>query len=357
MELKNLAIIGQGRSGKDIHGKYLLSEKNECFRVKYIVERDARRRDISGELYPGAEVLTDYRELFDKNDIDLVVNASYSDEHYPISLDLLQHGFSVLSEKPMARNQFECDDLIRAAKENNVLYTVFQNTMFAPYVVRALEEAKSGKFGKIMEVKIRFSSLARRWDWQTLQKKMGGNAFNTGPHPIGIAVGFLDFSSEIAVAYSKLARTEMTSGDADDFCKIILTAPGKPLADVEIHSNDAFSDYNLEFLGSRGTYRSSIRSYKAKYLTPGENEERPVIERSLEDAEGNPLYCGEKAVFHEESGDITGDAFSVGADMIYREIYAYLTEGKPLTYTAADYAAIYRVQEVIHAQSPLERIY
>ncbi len=357
MELKNVAIIGQGRSGKDIHGKYFLSEQNKLFRVKYIVERDERRRAISKELYPGCEVMEDYRELFKKKDVDLVVNASYSNEHYPISLDLLQHGFSVLSEKPMARNQFECDELVRAAKENNVLFNVFQNSMFAPYVVHALSEARSGKFGDIMEVKIRFSSLARRWDWQTLQKKMGGNAFNTGPHPLGIAVGFLDFSPNIRVEYSKLARTEMSSGDADDFCKIILTAPNKPLIDVEIHNNDAFSDYNVAFLGSRGTYRSKIGSYKAKYLCPEENVKKPLIEHFLEDADGKPLYCSEKAVYHEESGEFSGDAFTVGADVIYREIYAALTEGKPMTYTAEDYSAIYRIQEIIHAQNPLERIY
>lgn len=357
MERKNLAIIGQGRSGKDIHGAYLRSAQNQCFNVKYIVERDAGRRAISKDLYPGCQVMADYRELFDKTDVDLVVNASFSDEHYGISLDLLQHGFSVLSEKPMARNQFECDTLIRTAEQKGVFFSVFQNTMFAPYVVRALAEAKSGKYGEIMEVKVRFSSFARRWDWQTLQKKMGGNAYNTGPHPIGIAMGFLGFSRQTQVLYSKLGHTELSSGDADDFCKILLTAPGKPLADVEIHSNDAYSDYNLKFLGSRGTYQSTIHTYKATYLRPDENVDRPVTEHFLEDAKGNPMYCGENPVIHQESGELVGDAFSVGADVIYREIYALLTYGTPTTYTAGDFETIYRVLEIIHGESPLVREY
>ena len=357
MELLNVAIIGQGRSGKDIHGAYMRSARNERFRVRYVVERDARRRAISEQIYPGCEALTDYRELFEKKDVDLVVNASFSDEHYPISLDLLRHGFNVLSEKPMARNQFECDTLVHAAREQGVLYAVFQNTMFAPYVLHALSEAKSGKFGEILEVKVRYNSLARRWDWQTLQKKMGGNAYNTGPHPLGIAAGFLGFSRETAVAYAKLGRTELTSGDADDFCKVVLTAPGKPMVDVEMHSSDPFTDYTLAFIGTRGSYRSTARAYRAKYLTPEENAPQPLQEHFLEDADGNPLYCGEKAVFHEESGEFTGSAFDIGADTIYREVYANLTEGKPLTYTAEDYSVIYRVEEVIHAQNPLPRLY
>lgn len=357
MNKLNIAIIGQGRSGKDIHGRYLLSELNDCFRVKYIVERDERRRAISKERYPGCTVFEDYRELFEIKDISLVVNASFSNEHYPVSLDLLSHGFSVLSEKPMARNRFECENLIRTAKENGVLFTVFQNTMFAPFYIRAINEAMSGKFGKILEVKIRYSSLSRRWDWQTLQKKLGGNAYNTGPHPIGIGMGFLGFSKDTKVLYSKLDRTEMTSGDADDFCKILMTAPGKPLVDIEIHSTDAFSDYNIRFIGTRGTYQSTLNSFKSKYIVPEENIVRPVEEHFIQDSDGNPIYCSEHAAVHEEEGQIKGNAFTEGADALYREIYARLTENKPFTYSPEDYVQIYRVLEAVHAGSALERKY
>ena len=47
MKKLNLAIIGQGRSGKDIHGVYYISEKNQYYTVKYVVEADERRREIS----------------------------------------------------------------------------------------------------------------------------------------------------------------------------------------------------------------------------------------------------------------------------------------------------------------------
>ena len=38
MKKLNVAIIGQGRSGKDIHGKYFRSEDNTHYTVKYVVE-------------------------------------------------------------------------------------------------------------------------------------------------------------------------------------------------------------------------------------------------------------------------------------------------------------------------------
>ena len=41
MKKLNLAIIGQGRSGRDIHGKFYRSEANTFFNVKYVVDMDA----------------------------------------------------------------------------------------------------------------------------------------------------------------------------------------------------------------------------------------------------------------------------------------------------------------------------
>ena len=76
MRKLNLAIIGQGRSGKDIHGKYYLSPDNLYYDVKYVVEADADRRAISAERYPGCKTFSDYRELFACDDIDVVVNAT-----------------------------------------------------------------------------------------------------------------------------------------------------------------------------------------------------------------------------------------------------------------------------------------
>ena len=133
MQKLNLAIIGQGRSGRDIHGKFLISQANDIFNVKYVVERDARRRELAKERYAGCEVLDDYKLLFDKQ-VDLVVNASFSDEHYAVTKDLLVHSKNVLCEKPFARTVKECQDLIDTAKEKGVLLAVFQQTFFAPFV-------------------------------------------------------------------------------------------------------------------------------------------------------------------------------------------------------------------------------
>ena len=352
MKKLNLAIIGQGRSGKDIHGKHYLTESNIYFDVKYVVDEDETRRQISLERYPGCTVFANYEELFACTDIDLVVNASYSQFHYSITKDLLEHGFNVLVEKPFGRNRYECDNLMKIAKEKGVVLAVFQQTFLAPWYLFAKEVAESGKLGEIKQINVAFNGFSRRWDWQTLQKNVAGSAYNTGPHPIGVAMGLMDFDPNIRVAYSKLDCL-LTSGDADDFVKIILDAPGKPLADIEIHSNDAYGPWMLKLLGSRGTLVCSANSYKMTYIVPGENPEQPVQEKFLEDDNHNPKYCSEKLIKHTEEGEIEGNAFTVGTASLYEQLYFLITEGKPMTVTPEMAARVVGVIETIHAQNPL----
>ena len=166
MKKLNLAIIGQGRSGKGIHGFYYRSDKNKYYNIKYVVDIDARRREAAPALYPGCIALSDYRELYNYDDIDLVVNASYSDMHYDITLDLLKNGKNVLSEKPFARSEYECQVLIETAKKNNALLAVFQNTQLAPFYLHALRVIEEGIIGEVKQINIRYNSFARRWHRQ-----------------------------------------------------------------------------------------------------------------------------------------------------------------------------------------------
>ena len=65
MKKLNVAIIGQGRSGKNIHGAFFRSESNEFFNVKYVAELDEYRRKVAEEIYPGCKTFADYHDLFD----------------------------------------------------------------------------------------------------------------------------------------------------------------------------------------------------------------------------------------------------------------------------------------------------
>jgi len=353
MKKLKLAIIGQGRSGRNIHGAFLKTERNERWEVAAVVEQDAFRRQRALEEYPGIAVYESVEQLLSRKDLDLVVNASYSRQHYPVTKLLLENGFNVLVEKPFGRNYYECCELIKLAKDKGLVLDCFQQSFFAPFFVETKKVIESGKLGDIKQVSIRYNGLARRWDWQTLQCEMAGSVYNTGPHPLGFALDFLDFDKDARVIYSNIDCC-LTSGDAEDYAKILLTAPGKPVIDVEISAMDAYSDYTLKLQGTRGTYKCTTSSYKMKYFIDEENEPRPVIRESLSDENGYPIYCGEKLNFHEEAGDFTGSAFDTAVQKFYEMMYDAIVCGKELIVKPEHAARIINVIEAVHAENPME---
>ena len=136
MKKLNVAIIGQGRSGKDIHGLYYRGEKNVYYNVAYVVDRDEYRRGVAEAIYPRCVALSDYRELFDKSDIDLVVNASYSEDHYPITEDLLSHGFiEAFSADVAEKDAFELAKVV--VRESGVWSDIFRDKqkLLQPYMM------------------------------------------------------------------------------------------------------------------------------------------------------------------------------------------------------------------------------
>ena len=356
MKKLKVAIIGQGRSGRDIHGAYFNGGLNNLYEVAYVVEWDPERRERALKEYPGCRVFCEYTELFDFEDIDLVVNSTYSNTHYSVTLDLLNHGFNVLVEKPFARNYYECQNLIKAAKDNGVVLAVFQQTFFAPYYVFAKELADSGKLGKIEHISISYNNLVRRWDWQTLQSRVAGSLYNTGPHPVGMALGFLDFDKCAEVKFSRLVNM-LASGDAEDYAKLIITAPDKAVIDIEINPADAFPGKHLKISGTRGTFVTDMKSYEMKYIVDGENPERPVVFGALKNEEGLPAYCSEKLITHEESGKFDGTAFDVGTAKLYEMVYYAITEGKEMSVTPEMAAQIINVIETAHAANPMPVLY
>ena len=100
MKKLKVAILGQGRSGYSIHGRHLLTDTDR-FEVVAVVDKLPERREKAARVF-GCPVFEGYTELFGR-DIDLVVNALPSPFHHPVTVDLLNHGFNVLCEKPATK--------------------------------------------------------------------------------------------------------------------------------------------------------------------------------------------------------------------------------------------------------------
>ncbi len=351
MKKLRVAIIGQGRSGRDIHGAFFLSEDNDKYEVVAVVDALEDRRERAKAEY-GCDVYADYRELYGRKDIDLVINSTFSHHHYPVTMDLLTHGFNVVVEKPFSAHKEDCAAMIRAAKEHNVMLCVFQQSHFAPYYRRIREILDSNILGRPVQISISFNGFARRWDWQCSQRFYGGSLRNTGPHPMEQALDLLDMD-ELPQIVSRLDSLN-SFGDAEDYVKILLLAPGKPVVDVEISSCDAYNEgYLYKIQCSRGTLRAKMNQITYQYFIPEEAPEQHLILDPLRKADGTPAYCGEKLEWHKEEEELVGTSFNAAVKAYYDNIYEHLTEGKELIIKPEKIMQQIELMEEVHRQNPM----
>lgn len=352
MKKLRTAIIGFGRSGQWIHGAFFAGDSNTKYEVIAVADELEIRREQAKKLL-GCEVYADYHELLDRRDIDLIVNSTYSYQHYPVALDFLKHGFNVVTEKPFAVHADDCQAMIDAAKENNVMICPFQQSHFAPYYRRIREILDSGVLGKIAEIKIQFSGYGRRWDWQTVQRFGGGCLRNTGPHPMEQALDILDLpDDEMPQVLSRLDLMN-SYGDAEDFAKVLMVAPGKPVIDLEISSCNNFADFTYLIEGSYGSLKATQQVIDYKYYNRETAPARSLITVSLQGENGEPRYCGEKLEWIEKHEEVSGSAFDSAVLSYYNNIYDHITAGADLIIRPARIRQLVAVMEEIHRQNPL----
>lgn len=335
MKKLNVAIIGQGRSGRDIHGLFLhTDEAKERFNVVAVVDELENRKERAAKEW-GVPVFSNYTELFTSGiDIDLVVNSTYSYQHAPIAIDLLNHGYNVLTEKPACHNLAEFDAMCEAAEKNGKFLGIFQQSRFAPYYVQIKKIIDSGVLGRLVEVDLQWHGYARRWDWQTLLSYNGGGLRNTGPHPLDQALNILDDYDNMPSVFCKMDNAN-SFGDAEDYCKLILTAPGKPVIDVSVSQSDAYPCFNYKIQGTRGGLKGNMKHIDWKYFDY-ENAPKQVLvgDGPISEPDGTPAYCHEKLSWTEESweGDPNG-AFDSAVAAYYKNMYEHIVDGAPLVVT------------------------
>ncbi len=344
-----VGIIGQGRSGKNIHCAHLVNDPR--YQITAICDPIEERRQVATAEY-GCDTYADYREMLKRDDLDLVVNASLSHDHAPITLEIIRSGHNVVCEKPLARRATEVDQLIKAARDAGVVFTIFQQSRYAPYFRQVRQVIESGVLGRVVMIKIAFNGFARRWDWQTLQEYNGGNLLNTGPHPMDQALQLFGPGMPRVTCFMDRANT---FGDAEDFVKILLTGEGRPIIDLEISSCDAYSLYTYHVHGTQGGLTGTMNELKWRWFDPAEAPAQQLIREPLP----KQAYCGETLNWHEDSWQVpptSSDLFSTISGAYYTDLYATLTEGAPLAIRPETVRRQIEVIEECHRQCPLTRL-
>ncbi|MBU4200692.1 MAG: Gfo/Idh/MocA family oxidoreductase [Verrucomicrobia bacterium] len=359
MKIIRVGIIGQGRSGRDIHGAYLTTDPKR-FKIVAAVDLLEERRKWAAAAYH-CDVYADYRDLFPRRDIDLIVNATPSCRHAPVTIAALNAGFHTLCEKPMAATVKDVDRMIAASKKARRILAIYQQARYAPYFQQVRKVINSGVLGRIVQISVAFNGFSRRWDWQTLQAWNGGSLLNTGPHPLDQALQLFGDGRPEVRCFMDRANT---FGDAEDHVKLILSGKGHPLIDLEVSSCCLFPDFTYNVYGTRGGMKGTQASMEWQYFKPGEAPRQKLIVTPLNSASGSPSYCSETLKWHKgqwpEQAPASADGKRYTASkpslsmsvVFYTMLYKTLTRGAPLEITPQQIRRQIAVIEECHRQNP-----
>jgi predicted dehydrogenase len=126
-----------------------------------------------------------------------------------------------------------------------------------------------------------------------------------------------------------------TFGDAEDYVKLILTHPNKPLIDIEISCCDAYPQYTYKIQGTRGGLKGDMTKIEWKYYDKTDTPKQVLTKEPLEDMNGEPGYCSEKLSWTELKWEIAdAGTFDHAVKRYYDTIYDHLVNGRPLVVIA-----------------------
>jgi predicted dehydrogenase len=116
----------------------------------------------AGPLVTAAQVFgvpmstTDWRELVEADDIEVVDIAAPGDTHHDIAISAAEAGKHILCEKPLANNLAEAREMLAAVEAAGVYHMVIFNYRYLPAVQLARRIIADGRLGRIYHVRATF---------------------------------------------------------------------------------------------------------------------------------------------------------------------------------------------------------
>ena len=195
----------------------------------------ARRFDIP-------DMVTDYRAVLDRQDIEAVVIATPDDTHEEISVAAAAAGKSILLQKPMARSSAECRRIIAAARQAGVHLQVSFMHRYFEEVVRTRELLADARLGPVFAVRMRNATPGADWnDWFFFKDRVGGGVvLQLGVHGIDLIRHVIGEIESVTARVATLRRERRLAdgrtirADNEDHAHAIYRLDGGALASHEI---------------------------------------------------------------------------------------------------------------------------
>jgi predicted dehydrogenase len=191
MHTQNLrvGVVGMGWAG-ETHLKAYLQVPG----VEVVAVADPREDRLAQlkNAYNLPGIYADYRELIERDDLDIISVATPNYLHEPVAVLALQSGKHVLCEKPLARTVAEGEAMVKAAIEcDRVLEVAFNHRQRGD--VQVLKQyIDSGGLGRIYNARaywMRRTGIPGMGGWFTSKEQAGGGPLiDLGVHVLDMAL-------------------------------------------------------------------------------------------------------------------------------------------------------------------------
>ena len=211
-----VAVVGAGAIGLDHIASF---NRHPAARVVALAELSPERSQETASQFEIPTVVTDYRQLLARAEIDIVSIALPNYLHTPVALASLRAGKHVMVDKPMATNARDAARLIAEANRRGLLLMVGQNDRFHPSVQMLRRLVERGELGDVYHAKTAWSRRAgipRIGSWFTQKKFAGGGCtYDIGVHALDrclYLLGEFDAAAVSGQTYSKFGPRGLGNG-------------------------------------------------------------------------------------------------------------------------------------------------
>ncbi len=159
--LLRIGIVGVGRQGRELLGNALGVQRHTNSRVVSVCDVDMNRARSAENMIRGRQsdaevsVYQDYREMLDKEELDGVIIATPDFQHALPALAFARAGVGMFLEKPFTYSIGEGQAVVRAARENEIVFQTGTQQRSQTRFHRACWLVRNGRIGKLKKVNIR----------------------------------------------------------------------------------------------------------------------------------------------------------------------------------------------------------
>ncbi len=239
MRTVNVGVIGVGAMGENHVRVYHKIEEANLVAVSDVSERALKKI----EKKYGAKGYTEYSELLENPEIEVVSVCVPTTFHHNVVMEAIKNGKHVLVEKPIAFTLEEAEEMIAAAKEAGVLLATGHVERFNPAVQKAKELVDDGVIGDIV------SAFAKRVGPLPPRIKDVGVAIDLAIHDLDI-MNYL-FEEEITQVYGTM-NSILDDCEFEDHAEIMVSFDNESTGIIEVNWLTPYKRRELELTGTAG---------------------------------------------------------------------------------------------------------